>query len=184
MTAARDSQMKKKPAAALAMVADNTPRAPAVPRHLDPAHDDFDLFSSLFYLMAHADFHYHDDLDKVINRIGLSRTQYRMMTVLGMHSPLNVGDLADHALLKRSTCSHALVAMRRNGWVDTHTNLEDNRIIEVELTAEGRALVRHVMKSASKQLHRAVSGLDENAISQLVDTLQVIVTNLSRLPIE
>jgi MarR family transcriptional regulator, organic hydroperoxide resistance regulator len=184
MTVVRDSQMKKKPASALAMVTDNTTPAPTVPRHLDPALDEFDLFSSLFYLMAHADFHYHDDLDKVINRVGLSRTQYRMMTVLSMHSPLNVGDLADHALLKRSTCSHALVAMRRNGWVDTCTHPEDHRIIEVALTAEGRALVRHVMKSASKQLHRAVSGLDEKDISQLVDTLQVIVSNLSRLPIE
>jgi DNA-binding MarR family transcriptional regulator len=156
----------------------------AVPPEFDPASEYFDLFSSLFYLMAHADFQYHEELDKVIARLGLSRTQYRILTVLAKHSPLNVGDLAEHALLKRSTCSHALAAMREKGWVSNHVSEEDNRVIEVALEESGHELIRRVMRSSSKQLHRAVAGVGENDLRQLAATLQVIVSNLCRSPIE
>jgi DNA-binding MarR family transcriptional regulator len=156
----------------------------SVPSDLDPASEDFDLFSSLFYLMAHADFQYHEELDKVISRLGLSRTQYRILTVLAKHSPLNVGDLADHALLKRSTCSHALVAMRQKAWINNDVSTEDHRVVEVALTEVGRELIHRVMKSSSKQFHRAVAGLEADALRQLAATLQAIIGNLSRSPIE
>jgi len=155
-----------------------------LPRHMDPARREFNLFASPFYLMAHADHRYHEDLDKVISKLGLSRTAYRLMTVLLNRSPLNIGELSSLALVKRSTVSRALVGMRDNGWIGTRPNAADNRLIEVELTDAGRDLVRRVMKSSSKQLERATAGLSEEQITQLVRTLQVIIANLSRLPIE
>ncbi len=155
-----------------------------LPRKLDPASDEFNLFSSPFYLMAHADYQYHEDLDKVIAKLGLSRTAYRLMTVLLKRSPLNIGDLSMLALVKRSTASRALVGMRENGWVHMRDNDADNRLTDVALTDEGKVLVRNVMKSSSRQLQRAVAGLGDDEVNQLVQTLQKIVANLSRLPIE
>lgn len=155
-----------------------------LPKKLDPASDDFNLFSSPFYLMAHADYQYHEDLDKVIAKLGLSRTAYRLMTVLLKRSPLNIGDLSALALVKRSTASRALVSMRENGWVHMRDNDTDNRLTDVQLTEAGSELVRNVMKSSSRQLQRAVDGLEDEEIRLLVGTLQKIVANLSRLPIE
>jgi len=155
-----------------------------LPRTLDPASEEFNLFSSPFYLMAHADYQYHEDLDKVISKLGLSRTAYRLMTVLLKRSPLNIGDLSALSLVKRSTASRALVGMRENGWVHMRDNDVDNRLTDVALTDEGEILVRNVMKSSSRQLQRAVAGLGDDEVRQLVQTLQKIVANLSRLPIE
>ncbi len=154
------------------------------PAFMDPASDQFNLFASPMYLMAHADTQYHEDLDKVIAKLGFSRTQYRLMTVLAHHSPLNIGDLSAYALLKRSTSSHALVNMRKKGWINTRANEADNRIIEVELTEEGRTLIKRAMKSSAKQTRRAIQGLTEEDLAHLTRTLQLIVSNLTRLPIE
>jgi hypothetical protein len=49
-----------------------------LPQHLDPARADFDLFISPFYLIAHADFKFHEDLDKAIAKYGLDRATYRL----------------------------------------------------------------------------------------------------------
>jgi len=154
------------------------------PAYMNPASDEFNLFSSPMYLMAHVDFQFHEDLDKVIGKLGLSRTQYRLLTVLAHHSPLNIGELSGYALLKRSTCSHALVAMRRNGWIETRINTTDNRIIEVELTKDGRTLLKRAMRSSALQTQRAIQGLAKKDLDQLTRTLQTIVSNLSTHPIE
>lgn len=154
------------------------------PDYMDPANDAFNLFASPMYLMAHVDFQFHEDVDKVIGKLGLSRTQYRLMTVLAQTSPLNIGELSACALLKRSTSSHALVAMRRNDWVTTTVNPKDNRIIEVALTDAGQELIARARQSAALQTQRAMRGLSSADLDHLTRTLQTIVANLSKLPIE
>ncbi len=155
-----------------------------LPHHLDPAKADFNLFISPFYLIAHADFKYHEDLDKAIAKFGLDRATYRLLTVLMRRSPVNIKDLSALALLKRSTASRALDRMRREGWITNTLNTEDNRITDVYVTTAGRELAEKVMKLGSRQVKRAVAGLNEDQLKELVALLQHLVHNLSKLPIE
>lgn len=155
-----------------------------LPHHLDPAKTDFDLFISPFYLIAHADFKYHEDLDKAIAKYGLDRATYRLLTVLMRRSPVNIRDLSELALLKRSTASRALGRMRREDWVINSLNENDNRITDVYLTSAGRAVAEKTMRLGSRQLKRAVEGLGEEQLKELIATLQHLVRNLSKLPIE
>ena len=48
----------------------------------DPSSPNFRLENSPFYLMAHADFKYHEDMDIVLHKHGVSKPIYRVMTVL------------------------------------------------------------------------------------------------------
>jgi DNA-binding MarR family transcriptional regulator len=155
-----------------------------LPQHLDPARADFDLFISPFYLIAHADFKFHEDLDKAIAKYGLDRATYRLLTVLMRRSPISIKDLSELALLKRSTASRALERMRREGWVEDGLNQADNRITDVYLTTAGRHLAEQVMQLGSRQLKRAVDSLSEEQMLELVSLLQRLVRNLSKLPIE
>ncbi len=155
-----------------------------LPRHLDPADAEFDLFLSPFYLIAHADFKFHEDLDIAIAKFGLDRTTYRLLTILMRRSPINIKNLSSFAMLKRSTASRALMRMRREGWVEHSLNTEDNRITDVYLTAAGRELAEKAMRLGSRQLQKAVQGLDERQIEELVTLLQNLVHNLSKLAIE
>lgn len=155
-----------------------------VPRSMDPADPSFNLFRSPFYLIAHADFKYHEDLDKVMSKVGVDRTTYRLLTVLMQVGPANIKDVCEHALLKRSTGGRAIERMRGKGWVKTNLNEIDHRVTNVDLTAIGKKMAHGLREVTSRQLHRAMSGLSTSELRQFDDMLVRIIGNLSRLPIE
>ena len=155
-----------------------------VPRTMDPADPSFNLFRSPFYLIAHADFKYHEDLDKVMAKVGVDRTTYRLLTVLMQEGPANIKVVCEHALLKRSTGGRAIERMREKGWVRTSLNPVDHRVTDVELTPAGRKMATSLRKVTSRQLHRAMSGLTTAELRQFDDILARVIANLSRLPIE
>ena len=155
-----------------------------LPRSMEPSDPNFNLFRSLFYLVAHADFKYHEDLDKVMAKEGVDRTTYRLLGVLLQEGPASIKDVCEHALLKRSTGGRAIERMKAKGWVNTTLNKEDRRETDVELTPAGVKVTRRLMVVTSRQLHRAISGFGASELRQLDDMLVRVIANLSRLPIE
>jgi DNA-binding MarR family transcriptional regulator len=151
---------------------------------MDPASPDFSIFKSLFYLVAHADFKYHEDLDVVMAKVGADRTTYRLMTVLLQVRRGGIKTLCEYALLKPSTGSRAIERMRENDWVRTETSTTDARETDVELTPTGKKVAMGLREVTSRQLHRAVDGLSATELRQLAACLRKIGDNLSRLPIE
>lgn len=150
----------------------------------DPSNPGFRLENSPFYLMAHADYKYHEDMDKVLHKHGVSKPVYRIMTVLREHQPASIGALAEVALTKRSTVSRIVDRMQEQGLVSTEPNAEDNRITEVTLTAEGQQTLGKLTPIVGRQFVRATEGISDRDIAQLLKTLQKISHNLSKLPIE
>ncbi|MEX2123438.1 MAG: MarR family transcriptional regulator [Woeseia sp.] len=155
-----------------------------IPAVYDPDSPQFYLFGSPFYLIAHADFEFHADLDKVLAKYGTDRTTYRLLTVLRTKNPANIKELAEYALMKRSTVSRSVERMRSESWVVTAPNLQDSRLTDVTLTDAGLQKAQRVMQLGSRQLHRAMEGVSEEEIRVFVGLLQRIVANLSKLPIE
>ncbi len=156
----------------------------SIPRNMNPAEPDFDLFSSPFYLIAHVDFKYHEDLDRVMQKYEVDRTTYRLMSVLLAVGLENIKVICEHALVKRSTGSRAIDRMLEKGWVRTESNEEDFRSTKVELTAEGRKIAGMLRASTSKQLERAADGLSAADLKQLASILRRMTENLGRLQIE
>lgn len=150
----------------------------------DPSSPGFRLENSPFYLMAHADYKYHEDMDKVLHKHGVSKPIYRIMTVLREHQPASIGALAEVALTKRSTVSRIIDRMLEQGLVTTEPNPEDNRITEVTLTPAGQQTLRKLTPIVGRQFVRATEGISDRDIAQLLKTLQKISHNLSKLPIE
>lgn len=150
----------------------------------DPSCPSFRLENSPFYLMAHADFKYHEDMDKVLHKHGVSKPIYRVMTVLREHQPLSIGAIAEAALTKRSTISRIIDRMQEQGLVATEPNPEDNRITEVTLTPAGLHTLRKLTPIVGRQFSRAMDGISNRDIAHLLRTLQKIGSNLTKLPIE
>jgi len=155
-----------------------------LPIRFDASAPEFDLFQSPFYLIAHADYRYHEDLDLVIQKFGLDRTTYRLLTIMMRGSPINIKDLVSLSLIKRATTSRALERMKKEGWITQVTDANDNRITNVHLSKTGRELAAKVMCFGSRQLQRAVKGLEQSQIEELVKLLNHMVSNLSKLSIE
>ena len=150
----------------------------------DPSNPTFRLENSPFYLMAHADFKYHEDMDKVLHKHGVSKPIYRVMTVLREQQPASIGAIAEAALTKRSTISRIIDRMVEQGLVSTEPNPEDNRITEVTLTPAGQQTLRKLTQIVGRQFSRAMVGISNRDIAHLLRTLKKISDNLSKLPIE
>ena len=149
-----------------------------------PTHPEFRLETSPFYLMAHADFDYHEDMSLVLAKHGVDRSIYRIMTVLREQQPSNIGLLAERALMKRNTASRVIERMTERGLVATKENASDSRVTDVVLTPRGRDLLNTLTPIVGRQFQRAVEGLGEEGLEQLVTLLQKVCRNLARSPIE
>lgn len=155
-----------------------------IPRELDFLSSEFDLFASPFYLIAHADFHYHEDLDRAAARFGLDRTAYRLLTTLHRKSPMNIKELAHYALVKRSTATRALARLRDAGMVTQSVDGIDSRTVNVELTELGRETAGKILLLGDRQLARAIEGISEESLREMTSVLRKMVVNLTKLPIE
>jgi MarR family transcriptional regulator, organic hydroperoxide resistance regulator len=149
----------------------------------DPGDPGFTLAGSPFYLMAHADHKYHEDLDQVLVRRGMSKPIYRILTVLREYEPASIGTIATVALIKRSTVSRIVERMLAQGLVTAQAG-EDARITEVSLSAAGRAKLQELTPIVNRQFVRATQGISDAELKNLVRTLQRIGDNLSKSPIE
>jgi MarR family transcriptional regulator, organic hydroperoxide resistance regulator len=149
-----------------------------------PAHPEFRLAISPFYLMAHADFDYHEDMSTVLEKYGVNRSMYRIMTVLREHESANIGFLAERSLTKRNTASRIVERMVTKELVNAFPNPSDSRVTEVVLTQRGKDLLNSLTPIVGRQFQRAIDGIDNEELEHLVLVLQKISGNLSRLPIE
>jgi MarR family transcriptional regulator, organic hydroperoxide resistance regulator len=149
-----------------------------------PAHPEFRLAISPFYLMAHADFDYHEDMSTVLEKHGVNRSMYRIMTVLREHESANIGFLAERSLTKRNTASRIVERMVTKELVNAFPNPNDSRVTEVVLTQRGKDLLDSLTPIVGRQFQRAIDGIDNEELEHLVLVLQKISGNLSRLPIE
>ncbi len=134
--------------------------------------------------MAHADFKYHLDVSAVLSKYSVTKTMYRILTVLREYEPANIGFIADAAVTKRSTVSRIIERMVQMGLASTSAGEDDNRVTEVSLTQGGNDLLATLTPVVGRQFLRAMAGVSNSELAQLISTLQKISSNLDKLAIE
>ncbi|MBR2739899.1 MAG: MarR family transcriptional regulator [Oscillospiraceae bacterium] len=72
--------------------------------------------------------------------LGLTYTQYLVMLVLWENDGLTVGEICDKLMLDNGTLSPLLKKLQQAGYVEKSRSDEDDRIVIVTLTEEGREL--------------------------------------------
>lgn len=150
----------------------------------NPEHGEFRLHNSPFYLMAHADYKYHENMNLVLENLGVSKPIYRVMTVLRELTAASIGSISEMALIKRSTVSRILDRMIEKKLVVAQNSSIDNRIVEVRLTAAGWDTLRKLTPAVSDQFMRATDGISGDDLFKLVRTLRTISYNLGKISID
>lgn len=150
----------------------------------DPTKDEFRLANSPFYLIAHADFRYHAEMEEVMAKRGVTKTIYRILTVLRETRCSSVTELSDIALTKRATVSRVVDRMVKSGLVSTAPMPTDNRVTEVRLTAKGRDVLDELTPIVKRQLERALHDIPEAELQGFIGTLRAICRNLSKSHLE
>ena len=78
--------------------------------------------------------------EEELRPLGLKASQMNVMTAVAASGEERVSTLADAIALEPSSLSRILDVMRRNGWVETVTDPDDERARLVRMTAAGNAL--------------------------------------------
>ena len=76
----------------------------------------------------------------VLEAIGLTHPQYLVMLALWERSPRTVRDLGEVLLLEPATLSPLLKRLEASGLLTRTRNADDDRALDIALTAQGRAL--------------------------------------------
>jgi Transcriptional regulators len=76
----------------------------------------------------------------VLKPLGLTYTQYIVFLVLWEKDGLTVGEIGEKLLLDNGTLSPLLKKMEKAGYVKRQRSREDERVVVITLTEEGRVL--------------------------------------------
>ena len=72
--------------------------------------------------------------------LGLTYTQYIVFLVLWEKDGISVTEIGEKLMLDNGTLSPLLKKLEKAGYVERHRRPEDDRVVEITLTDEGRAL--------------------------------------------
>lgn len=76
----------------------------------------------------------------LLKPLGLTYTQYLVMLVLWEDDRLSVTEIGDRLMLDNGTLSPLLKKLEKAGYVERSRCRKDDRIVEISLTKEGKAL--------------------------------------------
>jgi len=108
----------------------------------------------------------------VLEAIGLTHPQYLVMLALWERSPRTVRDLGEALMLEPATLSPLLKRLEAAGLLTRMRNAADDRALDIELTAEGRAL---------RSRAEAVPGTIVERLGMPVAELEAMRDSLARL---
>lgn len=105
----------------------------------------------------------------VLEPLGLTHPQYLVMLALWEESPRSLGQLAHELAMEPATLSPLVKRLESQGRVARARSAADERVLEIRLTDDGRAL-RTLALEVPGQIMRA-TGLDVERIAALRDGL-------------
>jgi len=122
------------------------------------------------------------NLGDALKAIGASVQQYRVLAVLIAGNCRSINELAVYTVTEQSTLSKILDRMAAQGLIERQPNSKDGRVVEVCVTADGRAAYDRILPIALAQYEQAVDGLGDEERAQMVETLHRVLENVRRSP--
>lgn len=109
-----------------------------------------------------------------LDEISLTYPQYLVMLVLWENGEMNIGKIGEHLHLDNGTLTPLLKRMEKNRLLSRTRSLEDERVVLISLTEEGKALkdkAEHIPEAVQSCFH-----LDEEKKKQLMSGLDEILS--------
>ena len=121
--------------------------------------------------------------DERARQIGVTRAQWRTLTMLSRHEGINQGGLADLLEVEPVTLCRMIDRLEEAGLVERRRDPADRRAWLIFLTAKAHPLLTQLRGLADGMIENALSGLNEAKRTELTETLSVIRANLN-IPFE
>jgi len=105
----------------------------------------------------------------VLEPLGLTHPQYLVLLALWEKSPRSLGELAGELAMEPATLSPLIKRLEAQGRVSRARRADDERVLDISLTDEGRALRREALTVPRSIMERV--GMDAAEVGQLREAL-------------
>lgn len=110
--------------------------------------------------------------DEALRPLGLKASQMTVMTAIASTGEKRLSTLADQIALEPSSLSRVVDVMRRNGWVETVTDPDDERARLVRMTDAGNVLYAEatpLWRKAQTRARKLLGREDAEMFAELVN---------------
>ena len=119
--------------------------------------------------------------DRRVRRLGLTRSQWWVITNLYRNDGLTQSELAETLDIERASLGRLLDRLEANGWVHREPCSRDRRAKRVRLASEVGPVMREMRAIAADLRRDAMSGFTPDEQEAFVDVLLAIKSNLVAL---
>ncbi|HNN92613.1 MAG TPA: MarR family transcriptional regulator [Pseudomonadota bacterium] len=117
--------------------------------------------------------------DERLRTLRFSMAYLRVATVLEEQGPLQQAALLPHVVIEQATLAALLTRMERDRFLVRRPDPEDARARLVSLTARGRSTLHKVQRILPTLADEALHGVSKRDRAKLMQTLKLVVCNLS-----
>ena len=125
----------------------------------------------LLYLLARASHVVSAEFHGILRRAGVAVPVWRVLATLSGSPGETVSGLADSCLLQQPTMTKLLDRMVRDGLVKRLPDARDRRVVRIQMTPRGEAVVTELLDSAKKHETEVLARhpeLDSMAVKDLL----------------
>lgn len=142
----------------------------------------FDLQRYLPYLLNRAAIRITEAFQRELRKDDLTVVMWRVLAVLWHDGSMRLGALADATSIEVSTLSRLITNMQARMLVSRTRSTEDARAVEVDLTAEGKAIAARIVPLALQYEVMALADMSAEDGDALRRLLTKLYGNLASLP--
>ena len=120
--------------------------------------------------------------NSVLREHGLSWTGFVVLWVVWIWDGLETRHAADSAAISKATLTGVVKTLESRGLIARRVSDTDRRLVNLQLTPSGVALMKELYPAFNAAEAEIVSGLSPRSLAQLTDSLRSIVTELETKP--
>ena len=117
--------------------------------------------------------------DRQMASIGLTRSQWWLLTYLRFRDGINQSELAVLMDIEKAPLSKLLDRMELKRWVERRADSKDRRIKNIFLSDNVKPIIESMREKAAAYRQDSLSILDTKDLNKLTDLLQSLKTDLS-----
>jgi DNA-binding MarR family transcriptional regulator len=117
--------------------------------------------------------------DEFMDRIAMHRAQAGLLCQLYVHEGLTQSEIGELLAVQGATITNILQRMEEAGLVTRRRDLDDNRLVRVYLTADGRQRERAITEQFLRLQGAVFEGISEPDRALLRRLLQQMLQNMS-----
>lgn len=122
-----------------------------------------------------------ESLSPVCREWGVTMQQFRILMELGKHPCRTAGDLSDIVGVQRGNMAGICKKMEQNGWIVRERKPQDERVVLISMTEEGKNLKKEIEDRIEKKLNTVLDGEPDETVETIFNGMDALSRLMEKL---